>query len=252
MSNAIIFDWDGTIVSCNEKIDLVIDKLCQTYSEVAEKYKLAILGNKQSSGWIRKGLIASLSEDYFTHRLGLIVELIGEVQNLTVDMVWSVVLQTFKLSYLQVQAKVLADKQKLHELSNYATLYVVSSSGIDNILTEAETLGFERSTFSFIGDAKKYSVGESEPSIVGIPTVRPRYKETLNVIHTRHEKLIVIGDNFSLDLVTPISMGIRVAYIPNYLSPKEILQYIKNNQILSGNINDVLDILIKEMKGGVA
>lgn len=251
MSNAIIFDWDGTVVSCNEKIDLVINKLCQTYPEIAEKYQSAISTNKQSHGWVRKGFIASLSEDYFTYRFGIAADIIAETQNFTTDTAWLIILKTFKLSYFETRAKILTDQKKLRELSNYATLYVVSNSSTDNILTEAKILGFERSILLFIGDAKKYSVERSNPSIIGIPLTRPRYQETLSMIQAKHKKLIVIGDNFSLDLITPISMGIRVAYIPNYLSPKNIGQYIKDNQILSGNINDILDILIQEMKGGI-
>ncbi len=251
MKNGIIFDWDGTIVSCEEKIDWAAERLCQSYPEIAQKYQSAVLANRQSPGWTRKGFMASLPEDYFTYRFGIIAELIAEAQGLTTDVAWPIILHTFKESYLQAQAKILADQQKLRELSKYATLYIVSNSGIDNISTEANTLGFDRSILSFVGDAKKYGVEGSDPSIIGISAMRPRYRELLHTIQAKHENLIVIGDNFSLDLVTPISMGIRAAYVPNPLSPIEIGQYVKDNQILSGTINDILDVLTQETKGTV-
>jgi hypothetical protein len=61
----------------------------------------------------------------------------------------------------------------------------------------------------------------------------------------------VVGDNFSLDLVAPIAMGISVAYVPNLLSPKIIIRYVKKNCIPHGTINDILDILINK-KGSLS
>lgn len=248
MKYGIVFDWDGTLVSCEEKIDTATGRLCQMFPEIAEKYHLAISENRQSPGWTRRGFIASLPEDCFTYRFGIIAELIAAAQSLTADATWPIILHAFKESYLQTRAKVLVDQQKLRELSNYATLHVVSNSGIDNITFEADSLGFERSIFSFIGDAKKYGVEGMEPSIIGISAVRPKYRRLLNTIKMKHEKLIVIGDNFCLDLVTPISMGVRTAYVPNPLSSNEIQQYVKDSRILSDTINNVIETLIQEVK----
>lgn len=252
MSNAVIFDWDGTLVSCEEKIDLAIERLCQTYPEITEEYLSTVSVYGQSQGWIRKGFIVSLPEDYFTYHFGIIAGLIAEATALTTDAAWLIILRTFKESYLQGRARMLADQKKFRCLSKFATFYVVSNSDIDNISTEADVLGFERSIMSFIGGAKKYGVERSIPSILGISAARPKYKEILNMIREKHENLIVVGDNFSLDLVTSITMGIRTAYVPNPLSPNEIVRYVKDNQILSGDINYILNSLTQEMKGNMS
>lgn len=249
MSNAIIFDWDGTIVSCEEKIDLVINELCLEYSGVSEKYQSAILTNKKSPGWSRNGFLVSLVEDYFTHRFGLMAEILVETQGVNIDTAWLIILRMFKALYLKARAKVIIDQQKLLELSNYAILYIVSNSDNSNILIEAEILGFEKSILSFIGDAKKYGVESINSSIIGISTARMKYREILTTIREKHENLVVIGDNFCLDLVTPISLGISTAYVFNPLCPDKIKQYIKDKNIPSGTINDILDIIITKMKG---
>ena len=250
MSNAVVFDWDGTLVSCEEKINLTIERLIQIYPEIAKKYTSAISEGKQSPGWIRKGFIVSLPEDYFTYHFGILAELIAEVLGLSIDSAWLVLLRTFKASYLDRRAKMLGNPEKLRGLSQYASLFVVSNSSTDNIVAEAESLGVERSVFSFLGGAKKYGVEEKEPSLLGISAVRPKYQSILDIVRARHQNLVVVGDNFCLDLVTPLMMGVRAAYVSNPLSSPKICEFVKSNQILSGDINVIIDSLLKEMQGG--
>jgi phosphoglycolate phosphatase-like HAD superfamily hydrolase len=244
MSNAVVFDWDGTLVSCEEKIDLAIAKLCSKFSEIEEHYRTMIAERKPSPGWIRKGFVASLSEDYLTYRFGIIAELIAESEGMTTEDAWSAILSTFRDIYLEVRSRILADLEKLHELSQYMSLYVISNSESGNIKSEAKTLGIKKRTVAFIGNAKKYDVAVSEPSILGIPVKRPKYQRILDEIRGNHDGIMVVGDNFSLDLVTPIAMGIAVAHVPNPLTPKNVIRYVKKNRITQGTINDVLDTLI--------
>jgi len=248
MLNAVIFDWDGTLVSCEEKINLTTDKLRHMFPEIIEDYQSAVLEKHSSPGWIRKGFVSSLAEDYFTHQFGIIADILSKIKTMSIDAAWSIILSTFKKSYLEVRAKTLVSQEKLDELSHYMKLYVVSNSDTSNITKEVETLGIDSSLFTFIGNAKKYEVTGTETSIMGISAIRPMYRDVLNFLRHKHENLIIVGDNFCLDLVTPISVRIRVAYIPNPLSPIEILQYIKKNEILTGGIDNILDTLIQERK----
>lgn len=242
----LVFDWDGTLVSCEEKIDLVVERLCSQFPAIAGRYKAMIGKQASSPGWIRKGFIASLPEDYLSYHFGIVAELLAETEALTTDSAWSAIFSTFKASYLEVQSRMLADLNKLQELAQLVSLYVVSNSETGNIESEAERHGIGRGLVTFIGNAKKYNVSVSEPNLIGIPTSRPRYREILTRLQEKYQRVVVVGDNFSLDLATPISMGICVAYIPNPLTPGAILQYIKKNHIIYGSINDVLDILISK------
>jgi len=242
--NAIVFDWDGTLVSCEEKIDLAIAKLCSQFPKITKQYKALIAKKKPSPGWIRKGFIASLPEDYLSYHFGIVAGLLTKTEGLAIDSAWSAILSIFRESYLEARSKMLANLEKLYELSQCATLYVVSNSEVGNIKLESKALGIKRGSISFLGNAKKYDVAGLEPSILDIPANRPKYHEVLNRIKEKHESVIVVGDNFSLDLVVPIAMGISIAYVPNPLTPKFVVRYIRKNRITFGAINDILDILI--------
>lgn len=251
MSSAVIFDWDGTLVSCEEKINLAVTKLCTKFSGITKPYKAMVTKRLASSGWIRKGFIASLPEDYLSYHFGIVAKLLMEVEGLETDPAWSIILSMFKESYLEVRSRMIVDVTKLEELAKHAALYVVSNSEVSNIKSEAKELGIRRGIVSFIGNAKKYDVVAAEPSILGIPVNRPKYQELLNELKKKHGSITVAGDNFSLDLVTPIAMGVGVAYIPNPLTPKAVIRYVKKNRITCGSIDDVLDILISN-KGDIS
>ncbi len=251
MSNAIVFDWDGTIVSCEEKIDLAITKLCKQFPAIAKPYKDSVAKKTFSSGWVRKGFTASLPEDYFTYHFGIVAELIAKAKSLVIDSAWSVILSTFTESYLEVNSRILIDLGKLYQLAEHVNLYIVSNSEIKNIKAEAKSLGIKCGVITFVGNTKKYNVAGVESSVIGISANRPNYQATLSRLQKKHENIIVVGDNFSLDLVAPIAMGISVAYVPNLLSPKIIIRYVKKNCIPHGTINDILDILINK-KGSLS
>lgn len=251
MSHAIVFDWDGTLVSCEEKIDLAASKICAKFPKIAKLYKAVVIKKSASPGWIRNGFVASLSEDYLSHRFGILAKLLAEIEDVETDSAWSIILSTFKESYLEVQSRMLADLAKLKKLAECVSLYVVSNSEVSNIKSEAKELGVGRGLVSFIGNAKKYDVAAVKPSILGIPVNRPKYQELLVDLKKKHRGITVVGDNFSLDLVTPIAMGVSVAYIPNPLTPKAVSRYVKRNRITCGSINDILEILISK-KGDIS
>jgi len=133
------------------------------------------------------------------------------------------------------------------ELSKVADIYVVSNSETDNIEYEAAVLGISKAPFTLIGGAKKYKVSGDENSIVGIPTDRPDYRKILLCLRDQHKSLTVVGDNFSLDLVTPLSLGMDVAYIPNPLTPPAILDYVRRKNIPFGTINEIVDKLTAKL-----
>ena len=221
---AVIFDWDGTLVSCEEKIDATIQQVCFDFIEIRDVYHVAIADRMLSPGWVKKRLLASLPEDYFTYHFGIIAKLLVKSQGFMSDhetandMAWSIILTTFKGLYRKTPSRLLVDRQLLMALAKQAEFYVVSNSDTENIRNEARILGIDDSLFTFIGNAEKYHIESSDPSILGIPTVRPRYRQILLSIREKHNNdIIAVGDNFSMDLVTPFSMGIRVAYISNPL-----------------------------------
>lgn len=246
--NAIVFDWDGTLVSCEEKIDATIQQICSDFPKIRDAYQNAISMRMVSPGWIRKGFLSSLPEDYFTYHFGILADLIVKSQESTVftnDTAWSVILSKFRRLYGKTPSRLLADRKLLAILAKKNKLYIVSNSDDENIRNEAQSLGIDDSLFVFIGNAKKYYIESSELSILGIPIKRPLYDKVLLSLLKKHQTdIIVVGDNFSLDLVEPLSMGICVAYTPNPLSPEIITDFIKGQHILSAPINEILEILI--------
>jgi phosphoglycolate phosphatase-like HAD superfamily hydrolase len=253
--NAIVFDWDGTLVSCEEKIDATIQQICWNFPKIQDAYRVAISNHVVSPGWARKGLIASLPEDYFTYHFGIVADLLAKSKESVVftnDTAWSLILSKFRRLYGETPSRLLADRKLLAILAEQTKLYIVSNSDGGNIRNEAQSFGIDDSLFTFIGNAKKYHVESSEPSILGIPVKRPLYQKVLLSLLKKHQTdIIVVGDNFSLDLAEPFFMGIRVAYIPNPLSPEIITDFIKSQHIFSGSINQILETLIRKKKGGI-
>lgn len=251
--SAVILDWDGTLVSCEEKIDMTIHKICSDFPEIQDAYHTVTSKRMASPGWIRKGFIASLPEDYFTYHFGIVAKLLATPQgyehdwDITGDSAWSIILANFKELYGEIPSPLLADHDLLMTLARQADVYIVSNSDSENIRNEAQVLGINNSRLRFIGGAKKYYVESLTPSILGIPVTRPRYRELLSsIVEEDQTDIIVVGDNFSLDLTTPISMGIGVAYIPNPLTPQVILDFIRDRHIPSGTINQILQMLIQK------
>ncbi len=254
--SAVILDWDGTLVSCEEKIDATIRKICSDFPEIQDDYHAAISKRVASPGWIRRGFITSLPEDYFTYHFGIVAKLLATSWrrdhdwDMTGDDAWSIVLTKFKELYRGIPSQLLVDHHLLMMLARQAEVYIVSNSNSKNIRHEAQALGIGNLHLRFIGDAKKYYVESLLPDILGISVTRPRYREVLSSIAKRDRTdIIVVGDNFSLDLTTPISMGIRVAYIPNPLTPRVISDFIRDQHIPSGTINKILQILIQKKEG---
>lgn len=253
--DAIVFDWDGTLVSCEEKIDATIKQICLDFPKIQGTYQSAISNRVASSGWVRKGLLASLPEDYFTYHFGAMADILVRSQESAVstnDTAWLAILSEFRRLYGKTTSRLLADRKLLATLAKQTKLYIVSNSDGENIRNEVQFLGINDSLFVFIGNTKKHHVESSEPNILGVPITRPRYQKTLLSISKKHQTgVIVLGDNFSMDLTAPLSMGIRVAYIPNPLSPEIIIDFIEGQRILSGSINEILETLILEKKGGI-
>jgi len=248
MTHAIIFDWDGTLISCEEKIDHTIRSICQTYPAVGLAYGHSVREQLASPGWVRNGYISSLPEDYFSYHFGILATLLAENQSVALEQAWIMILTAFKEMYGRNPSKLLVEIQGIMELSQLANIYVVSNSETSNIEREASVLGISNAHIQFIGGAKKYKVSGGEQSIAGIPTNRQDYREILRRVKGGHKSLTVVGDNFSMDLVTPISLGINVAYIPNPLTPPAILDYVRRENILSGTVNEIIRTLKTTLK----
>jgi FMN phosphatase YigB (HAD superfamily) len=96
-------------------------------------------------------------------------------------------------------------------------VYVISNSATEKISDELKTLGIKPIV---IGNAKKYFVKscqaiENKISI-GKRTIsldRPFYKNILKDFSPKDS--VVVGDNFSLDLALPLSLGFDVMLIKN-------------------------------------
>lgn len=249
MTHAIIFDWDGTLISCEEKIDHTIQSICQTYPAVGLAYGYSVREHSASPGWIRNGYISSLPEDYFSYHFGILATLLVKAQDVSLEQAWLTILMTFKEMYGRNPSRLLVEIQGIMELSQLADIYVVSNSETSNIEREASVLGISNAHIQFIGGAKKYKVSGDAQPIAGIPADRQDYREILQKVKGSHKSLTVVGDNFSMDLVTPISLGINVAYIPNPLTPPTIIDYVGQENILSGTVNQIISKLKTKLKG---
>jgi FMN phosphatase YigB (HAD superfamily) len=250
MKEVLVFDWDGTLVSCEEKIYSALEVIFGMYPKAKDEFETALLTGIHPDGWIRKGVLVAKPEDYFTFNFGIIAKVISKDQNLSLDDSWKLVLEIFKNNYTHAQAKCMVSYQKIAHLSRLYDIVVVSNSTTDNVIDEAKKLGLTNFVTDFIGNAKKYNVTSTDSSILGIYSDRGDYKRLLERISEEGRKVTVIGDNFSLDLVTPISMGLRVAYIPNPLTPPEIIHYVNSHQIIYGDLGSIVNELIQQKENG--
>jgi FMN phosphatase YigB (HAD superfamily) len=97
-------------------------------------------------------------------------------------------------------------------------VYVISNSETGQISRELKTAGIE---LLIKGNAKKYfvksgSVESEDKMSIGKRTInldRPFYRDALKDFEP--ENSLVVGDNFSLDLSLPLSLGFDVALIKN-------------------------------------
>lgn len=238
---AYVFDWDGTLVSCKEKIDSAIRAIRLDYSEPGDVYRKRVQCGDSSPGWIRRGFIASLSEDYFSYHFGILAQELARSLRIEDDEAWKLILECFKKCYKETASKLLVSPTTLIRLSEVGDVYIVSNSDSFNIRQEAQGHNLDISGATMIGNAKKYKVVSNHTAILGIPVARPLYQSLLQQVMVHHEEVVVIGDNFSLDLATPLSLGLKVAYIPNELSPKSILDYFDGNQMIVGTVEKIIN-----------
>lgn len=241
---SIIFDWDGTIISCEEKINGAIAHLCTMYPQLAEDYRRSVLSEKQSPGWWRKGVQVALPEDYFCHHFGIVTDLLSAMLTVDRDEAWNIALTSFKTTYCDYPSTLMLPKALLDELANRLPVYILSNSSSDNIQKEALDHNI-LTGITFVGGAKKYSVSSDETLLCGISPNRPGYLNKLLEIQKEHGDILVIGDNFSLDISTPLSQGMQCAYIPNPFSPPHVINYLRGRNVRIGSAIDIVSELIK-------
>lgn len=247
MKKAVVFDWDGTIISCEGKIEYTIKTVVQSFPLAANFFNEKIARNAISRGWIKNGYIASVDEDYFSHMFGLLAETIADVYQFSNDEAWSSILSHFKDNYGKIPASAMLEFELLYELASVADIYIVSNSAVDNLVAESQRLGLCHSAVKFVGGAKKYKVESNLDQIIGIPTDRPHYRSILTGIATNYNDIIVVGDNFSCDLSVPLSVNWRVGYVPNVYSPQQIVDFLDSRDAIIGTITDFVDRVLTEV-----
>jgi FMN phosphatase YigB (HAD superfamily) len=248
MKNAVVFDWDGTIVSCEEKIDQTIGRLRLVFPLALVEYDNIISCNGMSPGWIKNGFLASLSEDYFTYHFGILADVMARMQSISIDEAWGVILCEFRSLYIKSVAKLLLEYECLERLSCFARIYIVSNSETDNVKTEMKRFFLDTLDIAIIGGAKKYQVKKACPSICGIPTDRPAYQKIIQDIREKFDNMIIVGDNFCCDLATPLSIGVRGAYIPNAFTPEIVKHLVLKRGIICGTVQDITEIILTEFR----
>lgn len=246
MKNAVVFDWDGTIVSCEERIDRTISDLRLVYPLALAEYDKVVSCNGISPGWVKNGFLASLPEDYFTYHFGILAETLARMQSISIDDAWGVILRQFRGSYTESSSRLLLNYSLLERLSHLACVHIVSNSETDNIEVEMKRLGIDTLDIKLIGGARKYLVETNEPEICGIPIVRPVYRKIIQGIQEGFDEMVVVGDNFCCDLATPLSIGVRVAYVPNVFTPEVIRRLVLDRGILCGTVQDMTEIILAE------
>lgn len=246
MNRAVVFDWDGTIISCEGKIDLTVETVLEKFPLATGSFDDKIAKGIASPGWIKNDFLASLDEDYFSHLFGILSETIMEQYHIANDSVWSIILAQFKENYGKVPTSALLDFSLLYELAHKADIYIVSNSAIDNLLIESQRLGLNQDIVRLIGGAKKYQIESSAPSIMTVPANRPSYKKVLTTIANSHDDVIVVGDNFSCDLALPLWMNWRVGYIQNLYSPKCVIDFLSSRNALINSVVGIVETLTSE------
>jgi FMN phosphatase YigB (HAD superfamily) len=246
MKRAVVFDWDGTIISCEGKVDLTVETVLDKFPLATNSFREKLVSGVASPGWIKNGFIASLDEDYFSHMFGLLSETLTGFYPITNDSTWSIILAHFKENYGKVPASALLDFSLLYELAHKADIYIVSNSAINNLLIESQRLGLNHDIVRLIGGAKKYQIESSIPSILNVPTNRPLYKKVLADIASSHNDVIVIGDNFSCDLALPLWMNWRVGYIQNLYSPRHVIDFLSSKNALIDSVAGIVETLTFE------
>jgi len=246
---AFVFDWDGTLVSCNKRIETVLSAFFIAYPSIEGRF-LELLRKNVSPGWIRKGYIASLPEDLFSFEFGLLAQvLVEQSQSTGVDHAWSMILNRFKELYLANQSDLLVDKSSLIQLQKIGDIVVVSNSDTSNIQAEINRLGIDEVGIRLVGNAAKYKVDKTEPVACGVPVSRPQYNEVLTKLLSEYKSVQVIGDNFSCDLALPFSLGLQVHYVPNDYTPRVLKKFCLSNDIYMSNSKQVIENILKNYGG---
>lgn len=235
---AIVFDWDGTLVSCNERIDRTIKLIGHRYPEAKQQYDADVAADTPSPGWIRCDRLVSLPEDYFSHRFGLLSQALCSQGILSRDESWDIILKTFRNAYSDTEAKPQFELELLKRLASVNSLYIVTNSATDNVARECEMFGLDFLTL--VGHAKKYHVAGSTPEMCCVPADRPIYRQILEEIDRLHEETVVVGDSFSCDLTTPMSLGWRVFHVPNQLTPSSVRGFLQQKRMIAGSLKEIV------------
>lgn len=242
MSNrAFVFDWDGTLVSCEEKIDGAIDALSHDFPLAVRSCRQKAARGAASPGWIKRGFVASLPEDYFSYYFGMLSQELAESAGIDGDAAWKLVLTYFRQQYKHYRSRLLVQPDSLARLSRVGDVFVVSNSQPDNVAHEAELHGLDMQRVQLVGNARKYRVVSNDPSVMSISANRPEYILLLQQITERFDDVTVIGDNFSLDLATPLYLGLKVAYVPNQFTPPSVYGYLARHGIEFGPIAEIFN-----------